>query len=75
MAEQTMHVEFTITRTLDGPLALSINRVDEAGSGEGYRIGGPKVSLGKLLTTWKVDERAAKEIRRYLDEQWPEPTR
>lgn len=56
---------------------ISINTVDENGSGHGYRIWGPKCcSLGnnKHIATAVLDERDAREIFGYirplLNDEW-----
>lgn len=55
-----------------GALQLSINKVDEHGSGWGYRLAGPKFcGSSETLLTCVLGERDAAEIRGYLDELWP----
>jgi hypothetical protein len=53
-------------------LQLSINQLDEEDAGHGYRLAGPKFNgSGETLLTRTLDERDAKEIRRYLDAVFP----
>jgi hypothetical protein len=51
------------------PIQVSINKLDADGSGHGYRIAGPKFTLSgaRLLRRVRLDARAARVIRRYLD--------
>lgn len=65
-----------VTITLDrdgcygnGGHTVIINRVDEKGNGDGYRLVGPKLcSLGRNqhLTTYELSERDAREVFGYI---------
>jgi hypothetical protein len=55
-----------------GKLQMSISLLDEDGAGNGYRLAGPKFNgSGQPLLIAKIDERAAQEIRRQIDEAFP----
>ena len=59
---------------MDRLLQLSINQTDENGTGDGYRLAGPKFNgSGEVLLTRHLDDRDAAEIRRYLDAVFPMP--
>lgn len=61
-----MTITFEISRERGG-LQLSVNEVDERGSGGGYRIFGPKFSgTSTVLRSYVVDERDAREVIRYM---------
>jgi hypothetical protein len=52
-----------------GKLQLSINKTDENGAGDGYRIAGPKFNgSGRVLLSRTLDVRDRDEIRSYLDQ-------
>jgi hypothetical protein len=56
------------TCNVTGAVQLSIELLDEKGSGHGYRICGPKfMADSTLLRTYTLTERDADEIRKYLD--------
>lgn len=51
---------------------LSLNAVDEVGSGHGYRLMGPKyIGRSRNLRTVELTQRDADEIRAVLDEVFP----
>lgn len=55
-------------------LQLSISHVDEHDVGDGYRIFGPKfLGDSDLVVRHVIDERDAREIRAYLDREFPVP--
>jgi hypothetical protein len=57
---------------LTGKLQLSINKLDENGTGGGYRLAGPKFNgSSKPLLETELDQRDADEIRAYLDAVFP----
>ena len=54
-------------------LQLSISEEDQDGVGDGYRLWGPKFNgSSELLHRHVIDERDAREIRAYLDREFPE---
>lgn len=53
---------------LTGKLQLSINDVDESGSGSGYRIAGPKFNgTSTTLLSAPISRHDAKQIIAYLE--------
>jgi hypothetical protein len=55
-------------------LQLNIAQLDQDGCGTGYRIAGPKYNgSSENLLRCEVDERDAREIRKYLDAAFPTP--
>lgn len=53
-------------------LQLNIAEIDEAGSGWGYRLAGPKYNgSSENLLRKELDERDAAEIRKMLDKAFP----
>lgn len=55
-------------------LQLSIQHYAEDGSGDGYRLWGPKFNGSSTVVHKHVlDERDAAEIRAYLDREFPVP--
>lgn len=66
------HLTIEVSRDgLTGGIQVSINEVDDNGSGR-YRILGPKFSgTGTVLAEKKLDEWDAREIRAYLDRLYP----
>ena len=51
---------------------LSINAVDDEGTGHGYRLMGPKyIGRSRNLRTVELTQRDADEIRAVLDEAFP----
>lgn len=61
-------VTFAISESPEGHLKLSINALDEKGSGGGYRIFGPKFDgRDTILREVSIRRRDAEEIRKYLD--------
>lgn len=56
-----------------GGIQLGISELDEYGRGHGFRIAGPKYNGSqKRLLEVELDQRAADEIRSYLDAKFPE---
>lgn len=70
-----MPTKLTIDVSKDGytgKLQVSINEVDESGSGHGYRLLGPKfLGASETLAAADLDQRDADEIRKYLDKAFP----
>lgn len=53
-------------------LQLSIDVEDANGGGSGYRLDGPKFNgSSKALLRCRIDERAAQQMRAYLDRVFP----
>lgn len=53
-------------------LQLNIAQLDENGTGDGYRLAGPKYNgSSRNLIRCELDERDAREIRQYLDAVFP----
>lgn len=63
-----MNVAFHVWRHPSGAIQLSIDDWTGEDAGSGFRLAGPKFdTTGEMLLEAVVDERAASEIRRYLD--------
>ncbi|WP_413102254.1 hypothetical protein [Streptomyces sp. Inha503] len=57
-------------------LQLQIANLDENGHGSGYRLAGPKYNgSGKRLIEEELSARDVAEIRKFLDEAYPQPRR